>query len=401
MERVFVTGMGLISAIGADVPSHLDALRNARTGIGSARHFSSVYTRTLPFGEVAVSNDELKQQLGVPGKKGLSRTALLAFVAVDEAIRQSGLSAGELNSFDTGFISSSTVGGMSNTDELYADANLKGEPSEYVRSYGGGEHTLRILEKYGIKGFSTTINTACSSSANAIMLGTRLIRAGRAKRVIVGGSDSLAKYTVNGFNALMILSSQPCRPFDVHRDGLTLGEGAAYLVLEGESTCGDKEKLAEIGGYGNANDAFHPSATSDEAFGPRLAMERALESAGLQASDIDYINAHGTGTPNNDITEMYAFHKVFGTIPPFNSTKSYTGHTLAAAGSVEAILSILSIRHSELYPSLHCADPIGEYGVRPIEKLSTANIHHVMSNSFGFGGNCTSLILSAADYVHH
>lgn len=395
MERVFVTGMGLISAIGNDVASNLASLQAARTGIGKARHFHSIYTANLNFGEVKLSNDELKELVGCLGQKGLSRTSLLAFVAVEQAIQQAGLLPEDLASFDTGFISSSTVGGMSNTDELYADANMKGEPSEYVRSYGGGEHTLRVLEKYGIKGFSTTINTACSSAANAILLGSRLIKAGRAKRVIVGGADSLAKYTVNGFNALMILSELPCRPFDIHRDGLTLGEGAAYLVLEAESICGDKEKLAEVSGYGNANDAHHPSATSEEAFGPRLAMERALSSAGLKAADIDYINAHGTGTPNNDSTELFAFHTVFGQIPPFNSTKSYTGHTLAAAGSVEAIFSILSIRNSQLYPSLHCLEPISDYGAHPITEAATCSIQHVMSNSFGFGGNCTSLILSA------
>ncbi|MGB0915784.1 MAG: beta-ketoacyl-[acyl-carrier-protein] synthase family protein, partial [Crocinitomicaceae bacterium] len=271
----------------------------------------------------------------------------------------------------------------------------KGTPSEYVGAYGGGEHTLRIVEQFGIKGFTSTINTACSSSANAIMLGSRLIKAGRLDRVIVGGADSLAKYTVNGFNALMILSSNPCKPFDNTRDGLTLGEGAGYLVLERQDLCNDKEQLAEVSGYGNANDAFHPSATSDEAFGPRLAMERALKSAKLESSAIDYINAHGTGTPNNDMTEMFAFHKTFGTIPPYNSTKSYTGHTLAASGAIESIFSILSLRNKEVYPSLQCEDPISDYNTTPIQEVTRLeNLNVVMSNSFGFGGNCTSVIFS-------
>ena len=396
MERVFVTGIGVISAMGNDVQSNLSQLKNAQTGIGKAQNFNSKYTANLNFGEVDLSNDALKQRANATEETGLSRTALLAYIAAEEAIQHAGLTEDELHSFDTGFISSSTVGGMSNTDELYADANMKGEPSEYVRSYGGGEHTLRIVKRYGIRGFSSTINTACSSSANAIMLGARLIKAGRLKRVIVGGADSLAKYTVNGFNALMILSDNPCKPFDVNRDGLTLGEGAGYLILEGESTCGDKEKLAEVLGYGNANDAFHPSATSDEAFGPRLAMQRALESCSLEPSAINYINAHGTGTPNNDITEQYAFNDTFETIPPFNSTKSYTGHTLAASGSIEAIFSIFSLQNNELYPSLNCEEPIPEYGVRPIREVTKQDISHVMSNSFGFGGNCTSLIFSKA-----
>lgn len=395
MERVFVTGMGLISAIGHDVPSCLNSLQNGKSGIGKARYFTSKYTENIPFAEVSLSNEELKARSGLTGQKGLSRTALLAFIAVDEALGQAGLSEEEIRSFDTGFLTSSTVGGMSNTDELYADANMKGEPSEYVRTYGGGEHTLRVIERLGIRGYSTTINTACSSAANAIMLGSRLIRSGRLKRVIVGGSDSLAKYTVNGFNALMILSGQACRPFDVNRDGLTLGEGSAYLVLEAESVCGNKTRLAEITGFGNANDAHHPSATSDEAFGPRLAMEGALKSAGLKPEDIDYINAHGTGTPNNDITEMFAFNAIFSQIPPFNSTKCYTGHTLAVAGAVEAIISILSIREGQIFPGLNCLEPISDYGVSPVMKLEDKKLKHVISNSFGFGGNCTSLIISA------
>ncbi|MDX2361724.1 MAG: beta-ketoacyl-[acyl-carrier-protein] synthase family protein [Crocinitomicaceae bacterium] len=394
MEKVFVTGIGIISAIGNDVTSNLTQLNNAQSGIGKAKHFNSKYTSSLNFGEVKLSNEELIASAKAQNETGLSRTTLLAYVACQEAIDGANLGSLDMMSTDCGFISSSTVGGMSNTDELYADANMKGEPSEFVTSYGGGEHTLRIIKKFGFKGYTSTINTACSSSANAIMLGARLIKAGRLKRVVVGGADSLAKYTVNGFNALMILSENPCKPFDNTRDGLTLGEGAGYLVLEAESVCQDKEKLAEVTGYGNSNDAFHPSATSDEAFGPRLAMERALESCGIESSAIDYINAHGTGTPNNDTTEMFAFNETFEQIPPYNSTKSYTGHTLAAAGSIEAIFSIFALRNNALFPSLNCADPISDYGTRPIEEIGTKELHHVMSNSFGFGGNCTSLILS-------
>ncbi len=388
--KVFVTGMGLISAIGSDVEACLASLKNSKTGIGKAKHFESKYTSSLFFGEVDLSNQELKDKADANSEKGLSRTALLAYIAVQEAIDKAQLTSEEIQSFDTGFISSSTVGGMCNTDELYADANLKGEPSEFVGAYGGGEHVLRMIKKYGIKGFTSTINTACSSSANAIMLGARLIKSGRLKRVIVGGTDSLAKYTVNGFNSLMILTNEPCRPFDKDRQGLNLGEGAGYLILEAEDVCKDKTHYAEVLGYGNANDAHHPSATSPEAFGPRLAMERALESANIASPEIDYINAHGTGTVNNDETELFAFNELFEVIPPYNSTKSYTGHTLAASGAIESILSIISMRENEVYPSLNCENPIGK---APISKRSQIKgMKTVMSNSFGFGGNCTSVI---------
>jgi 3-oxoacyl-(acyl-carrier-protein) synthase len=281
------------------------------------------------------------------------------------------------------------------TDQLYEDANLKSESSEYLASYGCSAHTLRLIKKYNIKGFTNTINTACSSSANAIMFGSRLIKSGRVKRAIVGGTDSLAKYTVNGFNALKILSESPCKPFDEHRCGLTLGEGAAYLVLESEEVVSNKNTYARVSGYGNANDAFHTSTISDNAVGVISAISQALKSANLDPNKIDYINTHGTGTENNDFVELTGLSKIFNKIPPYNSTKSYTGHTLGAAGAIESIFSILSIINNELYPSLNINTPISQFNLSPVKKYETGvDINYVLSNSFGFGGNCTSLIFS-------
>ena len=391
--KVVVTGIGIVSAIGNNVAANETQLKLQKSGIDKAKNFKSRYTNSLNFGEVRLSDSELKKILHIT-KKGYCRTALLATMAFKEAINHSKLTKSEIESYRTGFISSSTVGGMCNTDELYADANMKGEPSEYIKTYGGGEHTLQLIKDFNIKGFTSTINTACSSSANAIMLGCRLIKAGRLDRVIVGGSDSLSKFSVNGFNSLMILSKEPCKPFDKNRDGLTLGEGSGYLVLERSDIAKNKKPLAEVIGYGNSNDAFHPSATSDEAFGPTLAMQRAIESTKIKKLNIDYINAHGTGTPNNDITELFAFNKIFSKIPAYNSTKSYTGHTLAAAGAIESIFSILSMKNNELYPSLNCLNPITKFNNPPIKKRTKMNINTVMSNSFGFGGNCTSIIFS-------
>lgn len=395
MERVFVTGTGVVSALGIGVDENIKRLRKGESGIGSAKHFTSKYTSILPFGEVDLSNERLIELTNCSDETGVSRTTLLAYLSFEQAINDSNLSKEDLKSIRTGIISSTTVGGMCHTDELYTDANLKGEPSVYVRSYGLGEHTTRLIKKYEIGGFSSTINTACSSSANAVMLGARLIKSGRLDRVIVGGSDALAKFTVNGFNALMILSENPCKPFDKNRDGLTLGEGAGYLVLEAESVCENKTKLAEVVGYGNANDAYHPSTTSEEAFGPCYAMQRALDSCNMDASEIDYINAHGTGTVNNDETELFAFHKIFGEIPPFNSTKSYTGHTLAASGAIESIFSIAMMNRKEMYTNLRCNEPLDDYGLPQILELKQdVEIKNIMTNSFGFGGNCTSVIYS-------
>lgn len=393
MTKVFVTGMGIISSIGRNVMENHLSLQQGRSGIGKANYFESSYAKTLPFGEVKADNQWLTEKAGVAGQTGFTRTCLLAFIAFEEAIRDAELSTEELTAYETALISASTVGGMCLTDQLYSDANLQSAGSEYLEAYGCGAHTLKLVEKYGISGFSDTINTACSSSANAIMLGARLIKSGRYKRVLVGGVDSLAKYTVNGFNALKILSSTNCRPFDQNREGLNLGEAAAYLVLEAEDIAVGKHKYAAIAGYGNANDAYHPSAMSDEAFGAIRCIKEALATAGISPLQIDYVNAHGTGTENNDSTELFGLKEVFGKVPPFNSTKSYTGHTLGAAGAVEAVFSILSMINSELYASLFVDNPIGVVGDSPLSVYQPdTDINYVLSNSFGFGGNCTSLV---------
>ena len=394
MQKIFITGMGAISSIGSTVDEHLNALRSGKCGIKKAHFFQSRYAENLVFGEVPFSDGQLKVINNIIHQKEFTRTTVLALNAFKEAINQAGIPTELLKSDRTAFISSSTVGGMCYTDELYSDANLKAVPSNYVRSYEGSDHTLRITKMFEIGGIIDTINTACSSSANAIYLGARLIQTGRADRVIVGGSDSIAKYTVNGFNSLMILSDQACKPFDENRSGLSLGEGAAYLVLESEDSACNKPKIAELTGFGNSNDAFHPSTISDNAIGPILSMELALKMAEINPNLIDYINAHGTGTVNNDITETYALNTVFQKVPPYNSTKSYTGHTLAAAGSLEAILSILSLKNNELYPSLRCEMPIKTQVSKPISEFEKRELINVMSNSFGFGGNCISLIFS-------
>ena len=395
MKNVFITGMGIISSLGKNVNENLTNLQHGNSGIRKSIFFESKYASVFSFGEVNDSNKNLQDQLGLSHEKGLTRTTLFAFKAFDEAAKDANLSEEEISSFDTAFISASTVGGMCAHDQLYKDANMQSESSDFLPYYHFSAHTLQLIKKYNIKGITNTFNTACSSSANAIMYGSRLIKSGIVKRAIAGGTDSLSKYTVNGFNALKILSDSYCQPFDEYRKGLSLGEGAAYLVLESEEICSSKKKYAQVSGYGNSNDAFHPSTLSDDAIGITNAITKALVSAKLESSKIDYINAHGTGTENNDLVELRGFSKIFKIIPPYNSTKSYTGHTLGAAGAIEAVFSILSICNKELYPSLNWNTPIAPFNTAPIKYYQkNININHVLSNSFGFGGNCTSLIFS-------
>jgi 3-oxoacyl-(acyl-carrier-protein) synthase len=397
MPKALVTGMGIVSALGADCGENLDRLRRGESGIRLARYLDSRYSTTHLFGEVPLSDSDLLGLVGPDSVGGFPRTDLLALKAFQEAVADAGLTAAHLYASDTAFISASTVGGMSLTQELYADSSGQTTASPYLGTYACGAHALRIAGRYRMNGFTTTFNTACSSSANAIMLGARMIRAGKIKRAIVGGTDALARFTINGFDSLQILSAEACKPFDETRIGLTLGEGAAYLVLESEELCASRKCYAEVLGYGNANDAFHPSALSEEATGVRKAIAGALRTGRVDGKQIDYINAHGTATPNNDITELRGIQETLGWIPPYSSTKGFTGHTLGAAGAIEAIFSIFSLRYDELYPNLNCLQPIAAFKREPERSYrKQVPLSQVLSNSFGFAGNCTTLLLAKA-----
>jgi len=385
--------MGVISAIGDSVALNHSALKSGISGIGKLEMFQSKYADKMPFGEVKISTETLRNKLKV-FESGVTRTSLLALHALEETIRDSALTETELTSNETALIGASTVGGMCLTDELYHDANSQEGGSEYLSSYDCASVTLFLQEKFKIGGVVNTINTACSSSANAVAYGARLIHTGLAKRAIVGGADSLAKFTINGFNALHILSSEVCTPFDQHRKGLNLGEGAAFLVLEKEEDVKDKKIYAVVAGYGNSNDAYHPSSLSPEGDGPFLSMQEALQMARLKPADIHFINAHGTGTENNDEVESVAMVRLFGNPPAFASSKGNTGHTLGAAGAIEAVFSVLNLQFQEIYPGLQFKEPIAATGLKPITGYAAMPLQHVMSNSFGFGGNCTSLIFS-------
>lgn len=385
--------MGVISSVGNSVAENHAALLNGICGIGQLYGFPSKYAGLLPFGAVPITTEALKEKLNI-NDSSVTRTTLLAITAFNEAIKDAALTPGQLISPKTSLIGATTVGGMCLADELYRDANENNRDSPFLSSYDCASVFLFMQSYFKIHGIVNTINTACSSSANAIMYGARLIKNGLATKVIVGGTDSLSKFTINGFNALHILSDEICTPFDESRKGLNLGEGAAFLVLEKEEDAAGKKFYAEISGYCNTTDAYHPSSLSDNGEGPYMAMKGALASAGLNAADIDFINAHGTGTENNDLAESRAMIRIFDEVPLFTSTKSNTGHTLGAAGAIESVFSILSIVNGEIYPSLHFIQPINDTGLQPVTVYKEMPLKHVMSNSFGFGGNCTSLIFS-------
>jgi 3-oxoacyl-(acyl-carrier-protein) synthase len=407
LSRVFITGMGVISAIGNTIAENHKALAAGSCGITKSMNFPSRYAGVLPFGEIFLPTEDLKEKLKVTDA-GVTRTTLLALHAFQEAILDAGLSDEQLMSSDTALVGATTVGGMCLMDQMFSDANKDSGGSDFLSSYDCASVNMYLQAHYKMRGIVNTINTACSSSSNAILYGARLIKNGFAKRAIVGGADSLSKFTINGFNALHILSPEVCTPFDRDRQGLNLGEGAAFLILEGEEalaqrkeaiahgedTSGHKKVYAELTGYCNTNDAYHPSSLSGD--GPFLAMKGALRSAQLDEGQIDFINAHGTGTENNDAVESRVMLRLFGVPPVFSSSKSNIGHTLGAAGAVEAVYSILNLVHQEVYAGLNFTNPIPDTGLRPVAAYQKMPLHHIMSNSFGFGGNCTSLIFSKA-----
>jgi len=321
---------------------------------------------------------------------------MLGIVAAKQAIENAGIT--DIKKYSTGLISSTSVGGMDMTEQYYYEYLENEKHRKYIDSHHAGDSTQRIAEHLGIEeSLVTTISTACSSAANAIMLGARLIKSGELDRVVVGGKDCLSKFTINGFKTLMILSDTYNTPFDENRKGLNLGEAAAYLVLESDKVVKSENKkvLAYVKGYANANDAFHQTASSENGDGATLAMEQALKVAGLHASEIDYINAHGTATGNNDLSEGRAILRVFGNdVPDFSSTKPYTGHTLAAAGAIEAVYSILALQNNIIYPNLNFKTQMKEFDITPQTELKEKELQTVLSNSLGFGGNCSTVIFS-------
>lgn len=395
-RRIFVTGLGIITGIGNNLAETKDSLFHLRTGIGKIQFLDTNLTDEIPVSEVKCSLEECFQLAGIPVTEGYSRNALLGIIAAKEAYRDARI--GDFPGLRTGLISGTTVGGMDRCELYYEDFLTNDSRNIYIDSYDCADSTEKIADILEIKDYLTTISTACSSSANAIQLGARMIRNDDLDRVVAGGTESLTKFHLNGFNALKILDKEPCKPFDEKRNGINLGEGAAYIVLESEESVKQSGKpvICELTGWGNSCEAFHQTASSPDGIGAYLAMKKALEMSGLNVADIDYINAHGTGTDNNDISEGRAIEKLFGTeVPPISSTKPYTGHTTSAAGSTEAIIAILCLLEQVIWPNLNFSQPMKELHFTPVkELLKDKMIDHVMTNSFGFGGNDTSLIFS-------
>ncbi len=394
-QPVFIVSTGIVSAIGMYTAGCLQSLMSGTAAIGRADILQTAWQDELPVAEVKLTNAQLATATGMIAD--LPRTALLSALAVQESLAPfAGLNA----QFPIGFFSANTVGGMDLTEAFYKDFRMDKRAGD-VRSFVHhecGAITNLVKDHFRLKGFTTTVSTACSSSANSIMMAAQMIKSGMLDVAVAGGADALCRFTLNGFNTLMILDKQPCQPFDQERRGLNLGEGAGYLLLMSEKAVKDTgaTPIAMVSGYANANDAYHQTASSPDGIGNCMAMEGALKVAGLLPAAISYINLHGTGTANNDSSEGAAIDRVFaGAVPPASSTKGFTGHTLGAAAGIEAVFSTLAIRDGLIFPNLRWVTQMEDVSFKPVTELQTGKaIQHVLSNSFGFGGNCSSLIFS-------
>jgi 3-oxoacyl-(acyl-carrier-protein) synthase len=398
-QNIVITGEGILCAIGQDKQGVLRSLRAQRSGIGVMKHLQSVH-QELPVGEVPLSNEDMRRLLGLANAPFVNRTTLMGMLAVRQALADAHIDKAQVkkHALRLVLISGTTVAGMDITERLFCRLEESAEARQCLKYHSAGSCTRMIADYFDLFADYTTVSTACSSAANALMLGARMLADGEADIAVCGGSEALSRFHLNGFRSLMILDHERCRPFDDTRGGLNLGEGAAFVVMETEEGSRKRgvEPHAYLTGYGNACDAFHQTASSANGEGAYRAMTDALNMAGLKPADIQYVNAHGTGTANNDQSESVALKRVFGTqMPQVSSTKAFTGHTTSASGSIEAVICILALRHHFLPANLGWSHPMAE-GIVPTLGKDECELHHVVCNAFGFGGNDTSLIFSVS-----
>lgn len=387
---ISITGLGIICSIGNNADEVLDSLRKGESGVRSMKYLQSKH-QDIPVGEVQLSNEEMKQKLGIESSAPISRTSLMGAIAIRQALKDAKIE--DLEGKRVAVISGTTVGGMDITERYFEQMKTDDSLLDLPQNNECGKSTLEMTEMAGIKNAEVcTISTACSSALNSIILGTEMLKRDEVDIVIAGGSESLSIFHLNGFNTLMILDKERCRPFDDTRAGLNLGEGAAFVVLEKDKA----EGKAFVAGYGNRCDAFHQTASSDNGEGAYLAMKDAIDMAGIKAGEVQYVNAHGTGTPNNDLSESQALKRIFGdNMPDVSSTKSFTGHTTSASGSIETVICVLAMQNGFVPGNLGWKNQI-EGGITPTLGRDDAKLENVICNSFGFGGNDSSLVISSS-----
>jgi len=398
--RVWITGIGLVTPLGSDPDSFFTGLLEGRSGTAAVRSFD---TSALPnhvgceVGEVRVPGGIRQHVLG-------GRCCELAAVVADQAVRHAGLGGRYEGTADLAVVVGTTMGDVAQFEKERAshpenpanDADvdtLASRPLEVM--------ARTVANMYRLSGPVLTVPAACAAGNYALGLAASLLTRGEARAALAIGCEAFSRLAFVGFSRMRAMSPDACRPFSRGRPGLLLGEGAAAILLETEAAASERhaEPLAFLDGFGLSCDAYHITGPRQDGAGAAAAMEQALRRAGLAPEDIDYLNAHGTGTALNDRMESVAIHKVFGDLArrvPVSSIKALIGHTLGAAGAIEAVASILALRRGVIPPTWNWveADPECDIDCVPNEPRE-AKLRHVLSNSYAFGGNNSSLVLSS------
>ncbi|HCP91914.1 MAG TPA: beta-ketoacyl-[acyl-carrier-protein] synthase family protein [Spartobacteria bacterium] len=388
--RVAVVAAGIISPLGCGLAETLDSLRAARDCITPVTRFSVDRCRCKTAGQVP--DEPLALRRNGRRERRLHRASRMLIFALEEALTQDHQFKPELTVIGT------TSGGMSYGEDYYRALHRHGDlrrSPTWIANYPPQKPVIDAQEAFGISAPCEVIANACASGTNAIGHGFECVRSGRYQRVLTGGYDALSELVFVGFDSLQASTPEKCRPFDRHRTGMVLGEGAAIFALENLEAARARGAaiLAEITGYGISTDNFHLTQPNPSGSGARQAMERALESAKLSAKAVDYINAHGTATPLNDAAEGKAIGQLFGRVP-VSSTKSMMGHSLGAAGAVEAIVCLLALQHQFLPPNINFRVQDEDVDLNIVANESRpASVRTVLSNSFGFGGTNASVVM--------
>ncbi|MEK6815720.1 MAG: beta-ketoacyl-[acyl-carrier-protein] synthase family protein [Nitrospirota bacterium] len=398
MRRVVITGLGTITCLGNSAEETWSRLLAGTSGLAPVRSFDASSYKTKIAGEA--SSFDADRWTRDPESAGLDRASHLLFAAADEAVSQARLDRQELAADRAGIVLGTTLGGMLQGEAFHRTILSGAQPApgalaDYL-AFMQGEN---IATRCGVPAMPETVSTACASGATAIGLAFRRIRNGEIDLALAGGYDTMCRFTFAGFDSLQLLDPETCRPFDLNRRGLVLGEGVGILVLEeaGRAAARGVKAVAEVRGFGTTSDAYHTTRAAPSGEGAAAAVRIALNDAGAAPEDIDYVNAHGTGTPVNDRAEVAALSAVFGprlARIPVSSTKSMIGHLLGAAGAVEAIVSALAIRDGMIHPTANftTADPACPIDAVP-EGARRVPVRAVLTNSFGFGGNNACLVL--------
>jgi 3-oxoacyl-[acyl-carrier-protein] synthase II len=387
--RIAVTGAGIVCSIGRNKDEVWQSIVESRAGIGKLTRFPG---ETFPTDLAAEASAEL------PKAKRLSRTDLLAVVAAKEALDQATAQAGDIPLARAVVSSGTSTGGLLEGEDYYFRRLVRGRrraPASRVLQQPTSGPSDAVAGTFKLGGGVISNATACASAGAAIGMAADYLRSRYADVAIAGGSDALCRLTYSGFNVLQAVDPEPCSPFGAQRKGITLGEGAGYLVLErwDDAVARGATILAELSGYGASCDAHHPTAPAEDGRGAEAAMRGALTEGRLTPASVDYVNAHGTGTMLNDSAETRALIAALGTGVPVSSSKSYFGHTLGASGAIEAVVTVLALQHQIAPPTLRLAETAPECPLDYIPHTPRPmRLGNVLSNTFGFGGSNVSLL---------